>query len=102
MKEATPNAEIFSHAYKQLGIGKLVGTTTNGSVISTGAKVLLDGSTVRLPTRGWYVKATDKNEELGGAVPDIIVENDIDYIIKNDDAQLKTAVTELLKEIGKK
>jgi tricorn protease len=96
------NAEIFSHAYKQLGIGKLVGTTTNGSVISTGAKVLLDGSTVRLPTRGWYVKATDKNEELGGAVPDIIVENDIDYIIKNDDAQLKTAVTELLKEIGKK
>lgn len=96
------NAEIFSHAYKQLGIGKLVGTTTNGSVISTGAKALLDGSSVRLPTRGWYVKATDKNEELGGAVPDIIVENDIDYIVKNDDAQLKTAVTTLLKEIDNK
>jgi C-terminal processing protease CtpA/Prc len=31
------NAEIFSHAYKQLGIGKLVGVPTNGSVISTGA-----------------------------------------------------------------
>jgi tricorn protease len=96
------NAEIFSHAYKQLGIGKLVGTPTNGSVISTGSKTLLDGSTVRLPLRGWYVKATDINEELHGAVPDIIVENDIDYITKNDDAQLKTAVVELLKQIGTK
>ncbi|MEO7266057.1 MAG: S41 family peptidase, partial [Ferruginibacter sp.] len=67
------NAEIFSHAYKQLGIGKLVGQPTNGSVISTGGKTLMDGSFVRLPGRGWFVKATDKNEELGPAVPDIIV-----------------------------
>ena len=38
------NAEIFSHAYKTLGIGKVVGTPTNGSVISTGGRGLMDGS----------------------------------------------------------
>jgi Tol biopolymer transport system component len=93
------NAEIFSHAYKTLGIGKLVGTPTNGSVISTGAATMLDGSTLRLPGRGWYTKATDKNQELGAAEPDIIVENPVDYIIKNEDEQLKKAVDELLKQL---
>ncbi|HOI28887.1 MAG TPA: S41 family peptidase [Melioribacteraceae bacterium] len=93
------NAEIFSHAYKTLGIGKLVGYPTNGSVISTGGKGLIDGSFVRLPLRGWYTKATDMNQELGPAVPDIIIENSIDWISKGIDEQLKTAVDELLKQI---
>jgi hypothetical protein len=85
-----------------LGVGKLVGVPTNGSVISTGGKSLLDGSFVRLPGRGWFVKATDKNEELGPAVPDIIVENQIDWISKGTDDQLRVAVEELLKEIDAK
>lgn len=96
------NAEIFSHAYKSLGIGKLVGIATNGSVISTGGKGLIDGSFVRLPMRGWFVKATDKNEELGPAVPDITVENSVDWIAKGIDEQLKTACDELLKQIDTK
>lgn len=93
------NAEIFSHAYKQLGIGKLVGEPTNGSVISTGAQTLLDGSTVRTPTRGWFVKANDKEEELGPAIPDVIVENPLTYNTTGDDEQLKAAAEELLKQL---
>lgn len=93
------NAEIFSHAYKTLGIGKLVGYPTNGSVISTGGKQLIDGSFVRLPFRGWFTKATDKNQELGPAVPDLIVENNVDWIARGEDEQLKAACDELLKEI---
>lgn len=96
------NAEIFSHAYKSLGIGKLVGLPTNGSVISTGGKSLMDGSFVRLPGRGWYTKATDKNQELGAAIPDIIVENTPDWIAKGTDEQLKVAVDTLLKDIDAK
>ncbi len=96
------NAEIFSHAYKTLGIGKLVGIATNGSVISTGGKGLIDGSFVRLPLRGWFTKATDKNQELGPAVPDITVENSVDWIAKGVDEQLKTACDELLKQIDSK
>lgn len=95
------NAEIFSHAYKTLGVGKLVGVPTNGSVISTGGKSLMDGSFVRLPLRGWFTKATDKNQELGPAIPDIIVENQPDWLAKGTDDQLKAAVDELLKEIKK-
>jgi len=96
------NAEIFSHAYKQLGIGKVVGVPTNGSVISTGARVLVDGSTVRMPFRGWFVKNTNQNQELGAAVPDVLVENSVDYTAKGEDEQLKAAVAELLKELPKK
>jgi len=96
------NAEIFSHAYKTLGIGKLVGVATNGSVISTGGRPLLDGSFVRLPFRGWFTKATDKNQELGPAIPDITVYNSPDWIAKGTDNQLKTAVEELLKQLDAK
>ncbi|MCX7875156.1 MAG: S41 family peptidase [Melioribacteraceae bacterium] len=96
------NAEIFSHAYKTLGIGKLVGYPTNGSVISTGGKQLIDGSFVRLPFRGWFTKSTDKNQELGPAVPDIIVENSVNWMASGEDEQLKKACEELLKQIEKK
>lgn len=96
------NAEIFSHAYKTLGIGKLVGYPTNGSVISTGGKQLIDGSFVRMPFRGWFTKATDKNQELGPAVPDIIVENSVNWLATGEDEQLKKACEELLKQIDKK
>ncbi len=96
------NAEIISHAYKAAGLGKLVGTPTNGSVISTGARGLIDGSAVRLPGRGWYVKSNDKNEEPGPAIPDVIVENSIDYKAKGVDEQLKAAVDTLLKDINSK
>ncbi len=75
------NAEIFSHAYKTLGIGTLVGQPTFGAVISTGANGLLDGSYIRLPFRAWYVKATDENMEHGPAVPDILVETAPVYLV---------------------
>jgi C-terminal processing protease CtpA/Prc len=93
------NAEIFSHAYKTLGIGKLVGKPTFGAVISTGGRGLIDGSYVRLPFRGWYVKATDMNMELNPAVPDIVVDNEPDSKAEGRDEQLKKAVDELLKQI---
>lgn len=94
------NAEIFSHAYKGLGIGKLVGVPTNGSVISTGGQALMDGSFVRLPFRGWFNITNDKNQELGPAIPDHIVHNSPDWITNNTDDQLKKAVEVLLKDIS--
>ncbi|RRO20289.1 S41 family peptidase [Flavobacteriaceae bacterium 14752] len=89
------NAEIFSHAYKTLDLGTLVGTPTFGAVISTGGARLQDGSLIRLPFRAWYVKATEENMENGPAVPDIIVNNPPAYKAKNIDPQLKRAVDEL-------
>jgi tricorn protease len=96
------NAEIFSHAYKTLGIGKLVGEPTFGAVISTGGRGLIDGSFVRLPFRGWYVKSTEKNMEWGPALPDKIVEESPDAKAKEQDEQLKAAVDILLNQIDSK
>tara|TARA_R110001592_G_scaffold162584_2_gene396061 strand:- start:206616 stop:209822 length:3207 start_codon:yes stop_codon:yes gene_type:complete len=96
------NAEIFSHAYKTLGIGTLVGQPTFGAVISTGGSSLLNGAFIRLPFRAWYVKATGENMENGPAVPDILVENHPASRARNEDAQLKVATETLLKQIDNK
>ncbi len=93
------NAEIFSHAYKTLGIGKLVGKPTFGAVISTGGRRMVDGTWVRLPFRGWYIKKTGNDMEDEAATPDFIVENAPDYRAKGTDAQLKKAVEELMKQM---
>lgn len=93
------NAKIFSHAYKALGLGTLVGEPTFGAVISTGSARLIDGSSVRMPFRGWFVKETGDNMDFVPAVPDIFVLNNPDDKAKNKDTQLKRAVDELLKQI---
>lgn len=93
------NAEIFSHAFKHLGIGKLVGKATFGAVISTGGMGLIDGSFVRMPFRAWYVKATGENMEHGPAVPHIELENPPAYKAKNLDPQLQRAVETLLEDL---
>lgn len=93
------NAEIFSHAYKELGIGKLVGIPTFGAVISTGGQTLIDGSYVRVPFRGWFVKSSQKNMDFTPATPDIIVSNAPDEKAKGEDTQLKRAVQELLNDL---
>jgi Tol biopolymer transport system component len=92
------NAEIFSHAYKNLGIGDLVGVETFGAVISTGGARLIDGSLVRLPYRGWYVKNSDLNMDFSGAVPDHEVHNAPDYRT-GEDTQLRRAVEVLLNQL---
>ena len=93
------NAEIFSHAYKALNLGTLVGQPTFGAVISTGSYGLVDGSYVRMPLRGWFVKESEMGMENNPAVPDIIVENPPAYKSLGVDPQLKRSVEELLTQI---
>ena len=93
------NAEIFSHAFKTLGIGPLVGMPTFGAVISTGGTGLLDGSFVRLPYRGWYVKKTNENMENGPAVPNHVVPDPPGALLEGQDPQLKKAVEVLIQQI---
>lgn len=93
------NAEIFSHAFKNLGLGKLVGQPTFGAVISTGGKRLSNGF-IRMPFRAWYVKKSGKNmENEAPAMPDYLVKNKPGWKLRGEDEQLKKAVEVLLKEI---
>lgn len=98
------NAEIFSHAIKTLERGLLVGVPTPGGVISTGWEGLIDGSSYRVPLRGWYRgdkigQDSERNMEGNGAVPDFIVELNPDQISAESDNQLITAIQELLKQL---
>ncbi|MEM9416470.1 MAG: S41 family peptidase [Planctomycetota bacterium] len=92
------NAEIFSHAFKTLERGTLVGNTTAGGVISTGSYSLLDGTTVRIPFRGWYL--TDGTDmENNGAVPDLLIPMTPEHEAAGEDPQLQAAVEDLLERI---
>ena len=90
------NAEIFAHAFKTIGRGPVVGVPTFGAVISTGARTLLDGSSIRTPGRGWYNINTGVNEEHTAAAPDTLVALTPDDEIAGRDPQLEAAVKVLL------
>jgi tricorn protease len=92
------NAEIISHAFKTLQRGTLVGQPTHGSVISTGAFTLVDGTRVRQPFRGWYLPdGTDM--ENNGAVPDLLVEQTPEDEAAGVDRQLEAAVEDLMSRL---
>ena len=96
------NAEIFSWAFKTLKRGPLVGMPTFGAVMSTGTARLADGSTVRLPSRAWFVAGSNIDEENNGCVPDFVVEQPPSQDLSPDsDAQLAKAVEVLLEQLPK-
>ncbi|MBR5591136.1 MAG: PD40 domain-containing protein [Kiritimatiellae bacterium] len=94
------NGEIFSHAIKQLGRGKLVGVQTNGGVIATRDGPLLDLGNLRQAHYGWYtLDGTDM--ELHGALPDVIVANTPADTAAGRDPQLDAAIDTLQEEVSK-
>lgn len=93
------NAEIFSHAIKGLGRGKLVGVPTAGGVVSTGSVSVTDVGRMRLPFRGWFVKWTGEDMEMNGAVPNFIVWPLPTEIPSGRDRQLNRAIKVLQKDI---
>ena len=94
------NGEIFSHAIKNTGRGKLVGVATQGGVISTRDRPLLDLGTYRIPHRGWFPRATGLDMELHGAQPDIWVEDPPAARARGEDPQLKAAVEAVLADLA--
>jgi tricorn protease len=93
------NAEIFSHAIKTLKRGKLVGVTTAGGVVSTGATSIMDVGTLRLPSRGWYLPDNGEDMELHGAVPDFVIWPEPSDQAKGIDRQLEKAIEVLGAEV---
>jgi tricorn protease len=92
------NAEIFSHAFKNLKLGTLVGMPTYGGVISTRRVRLSDGSLFGVPLRGWWSLPAMQNMENGPAVPDVLVPLTPDDERKGRDPQLQRAVQILSKQ----
>ncbi|MFO0940543.1 MAG: S41 family peptidase [Pirellulales bacterium] len=95
------NAEIFSHAIKTLGRGKVIGVPTAGGVVSTGATAIMDVGSLRLPFRGWFLRDSGEDMELNGAVPDIVVWPEPTEIASGKDRQLNRAIKALEQSIKK-
>ncbi len=85
------DAEIFPHAFRTLGLGKLVGQATGGFVIGTTSTRLIDGSTFRIPRIGVFT-SKGVNMEKEGVMPDVAVEITPDDWAKGIDTQLLKAV----------
>ena len=95
------NAEIFSHAIKAVGRGKLVGVQTAGGVVSTGVARVNDIGVLRAPFRGWFSIRDGKDMELNGAEPDFIVWPVPGEMPAGIDKQLEKGVEVLLDEVKK-
>jgi tricorn protease len=85
------DAEIFPHAFRSLGLGKVVGEATGGFVIGTTSTSLIDGSRFRLPRTGVF---TNKgvNMERQGVIPDVAVAIAPEDWVRGIDTQLLKAV----------
>jgi len=92
------DAEIFPHAFRALGLGKVVGQATGGFVIGTSSTRLIDGSTFRLPRTGVFTNA-GVNMERQGVEPDVAVELTPDDWRRGIDTQLLRAVNVVAADV---
>jgi tricorn protease len=93
------DAEIFPHAFRTWGLGKLVGQATGGFVIGTRELTLIDGSKFRTPRIGVHtIKGV--NMEREGVVPDVVVEPSPDALARGRDMQLEKGVEVLTQDVA--
>ncbi|MFB9736925.1 S41 family peptidase [Streptomyces thermocoprophilus] len=92
------DGEIFSHAFRALGLGPLIGRRTWGGVIATWPRhPLVDGTVTTQPEFRYVFDGVGGGLENHGVDPDIEVDIEVDPETgADDDAQLMTAVRHLL------
>ncbi len=93
------DAEIFPHAFRASGLGKVVGQATGGLVIGTGSTRLIDGSQFRMPRIGVF---TNKNVNMDkfGVPPDVAVVITPEDWAKGIDTQIVKSVEVLTTEVA--
>ncbi|MCU0705787.1 MAG: S41 family peptidase [Fimbriiglobus sp.] len=92
------DAEVFPHAVRAAGLGKLIGQATAGQVIFTGSIRLIDGSTFRMPRIGVY-RNDAVNMDKEGVKPDVAVDISPDDWKTGRDPQLSKAVQVLTDDV---
>jgi tricorn protease len=97
------DSEVTPQGFRDLGLGRIVGTPTSGAVIATGSYGLINGGSIRTP--GSLVITWDPskpnnygiNLENFGVAPDVWAENTPADELRGFDRELKAAVDEALK-----
>ncbi len=74
-ENTSSDGDVISFAFKQLGVGTVVGTRTWGGVVGIISDTpLVDGTTVTIPSDGFYANKLGFELENYGAVQDIEVD----------------------------
>ncbi|MCB0646921.1 MAG: PD40 domain-containing protein [Saprospiraceae bacterium] len=97
-EQTLSDAEVTSAGFKEMGLGKIIGTETYRWIIFTTGGSLVDGSFYRLPSWGCYALNGD-NLEKTGVTPDIYVKESFEDRLTGKQPQLDKAIEEILKAL---
>ncbi|HEX7734703.1 MAG TPA: PDZ domain-containing protein [Ktedonobacteraceae bacterium] len=99
-EHAGSDGDKFSHSFKLMELGPLIGTRTWGGVIGISYHHrLVDGTSTTQPTSANWFKDVGWNLENYGTDPDIEVDVTPQDYVNNRDPQLERAIEECLKQI---
>jgi len=97
-EHAGSDGDIFSHCFKLMGIGKLVGTRTWGGVIGIWPRhALVDGSETTQPEFSFWFGDVGWGVENYGTDPEIEVDNAPQDAVAKHDRQLEQALATALQ-----
>jgi tricorn protease len=99
-EHAGSDGDIFSHAFKLMGIGPLVGTRTWGGVIGIWPRHnLVDGTQTTQPEYSFWFKDVGWGVENYGTDPQIEIDNTPQDALTDSDRQLEKALEVALRQI---
>ena len=99
-EHAGSDGDIFSHSFKLMGLGPLIGKRTWGGVIGISPRhMLVDGTRTTQPEYAFWFKDVGWNVENYGTDPDIEVDIAPQDFVNNVDPQLDRAIAESLRLI---
>lgn len=94
---AGSDGDIFSHNFKQLGLGPLIGVRTWGGVVGiNGQYTLRDGTQTTQPEYSYYFRDVGFKVENYGTEPDIEVVATPESLAADKDMQLERGILEVL------
>lgn len=97
-EQTLSDGEMTAAGFKELKLGKIIGTETYRWIIFTSGKGLVDGSFYRIPAWGCFT-LDGKDIEKNGVVPDINVKTGFTDRLENKDPQLDRAIEEITKQL---
>ncbi|QQS29111.1 MAG: PDZ domain-containing protein [Sphingobacteriales bacterium] len=99
-EQAGSDGDIFSHSFKMLQLGKLIGMRTWGGVIGIWPRNgLVDGSYTTQPEFSFWFKDVGWKVENYGAEPDIEIDIAPQDYAQGIDPQLDRAIAEIIQEL---
>jgi tricorn protease len=99
---AGSDGDIFSHSFKLMKLGKLIGRRTWGGVIGIWPRnTLVDGTITTQPEFSFWFKDVGWGVENYGTDPDIEVDITPREYVRGIDTQLDFAIEEILKDLKK-